>query len=62
MFKAIKENREYRNTMEIIKGEMARNQKGTVIYLNYQTTVDRLREENFEVNYNGCGMFVINWK
>ena len=62
MFKAIKENREYRNTMEIIKGEMARNQKGTVIYLNYQTTVNRLKEKNFEVKYNGCGMYIITWK
>ena len=62
MFKAIKENKEFKNTMAIVKKEIAKNCNETILYINYPKTVERLKEEpGLEVNYNGCGMFIISW-
>ena len=62
MFKAIKENKEFKNTMALVKEYIARNHKEIILYINYPKTVERLKEEpGLEVNYNGCGMFIISW-
>lgn len=63
MFKAIKENREYKNVMKLVKEYIARNHKETIVYINYPKTVQRLKEEpGLELKYNGCGMYIISWK